>query len=519
MMPIPALSSIGLFLDYFYTIQILRMTILKKIRIWLFVVLILGSFSAHSQEMWGSVIGNYAGSQSMFLNPANMTTSKLYMDIHLASGGIYAQNNYIYIPKESHNIFSLIDEGLYFLDYYNEHNDLPPYSEWTFNEQRYSTPRDVYAFFDIELRGPSGFYAINEHAFGVYTRWRNVGSSLNIPYDLANFAKEGIGFDEQLDVNYSRKNFGYAAASWLEFGLSYAYVFHKYNRDHWSAGISVKRLYGYMGSFLDVDELAYRIQDDRTLVIENTQAQAGVSLPLDYDSNAFPDEGDAFKGSGFGVDIGVTYQKKKKGHSARRYTKACEQPYEDYVYQLGVSILDIGRINYTKNTQVHTYENGVVWDNFNRVGYSSINQITRLISERFYGDTLASLTDDKFHIGLPTSFNTQFDWHIKKRWYLASNLLIPLKFSDQQLRKPAQFIVAPRYEGRNIGFQMPFMLHEWEKVRMGFSARFYFLTVGTDKLSTFLGLGDIDGMDFYVSVKFNFLKGKCGRRIAKDCNF
>ena len=45
--------------------------------------------------------------------------------------------------------------------------------------------------------------------------------------------------------------------------------------------------------------------------------------------------------------------------------------------------------------------------------------------------------------------------------------------------------------------------------RIGLAARFWFFTIGTDKLLGFFNLTDFTGMDIYMSIKLNFLKGRC----------
>jgi hypothetical protein len=43
---------------------------------------------------------------------------------------------------------------------------------------------------------------------------------------------------------------------------------------------------------------------------------------------------------------------------------------------------------------------------------------------------------------------------------------------------------------------------------LGASVRIAFITIGTEKLGTFLGFGDTNGMDVYVSFKFGLGKAR-----------
>jgi hypothetical protein len=61
-------------------------------------------------------------------------------------------------------------------------------------------------------------------------------------------------------------------------------------------------------------------------------------------------------------------------------------------------------------------------------------------------------------------------------------------------------------------------LQDWKNLNVGFSVRYYYLTLGTDKLISFMGLQDLRGFDFYASLKFNLFKGKCSKKRVLNCN-
>ncbi len=85
------------------------------------------------------------------------------------------------------------------------------------------------------------------------------------------------------------------------------------------------------------------------------------------------------------------------------------------------------------------------------------------------------------------------------------------------LRRPAQLALIPRYETKNLEFSVPISLYEYKYLRIGLAARVGFFSIGTEKLGTYLGLGDITGLDFYASVRFNFGKGSCKVKIPTAC--
>jgi len=85
------------------------------------------------------------------------------------------------------------------------------------------------------------------------------------------------------------------------------------------------------------------------------------------------------------------------------------------------------------------------------------------------------------------------------------------------LRRPAQISLVPRYETKYLEFSLPIQLYEYRYPRIGFAARFAFLTIGTERIGTYLGLADLNGLDIYFSIKLNIAKGSCRKVIPVKC--
>jgi hypothetical protein len=141
-----------------------------------------------------------------------------------------------------------------------------------------------------------------------------------------------------------------------------------------------------------------------------------------------------------------------------------------------------------------------------------------MISDVFYGDPNASLASNRIRMILPAALSIQWDYHYRKQWYLNATAMQPIMSSKSYIYRPAQISVTPRYETQYLEFSMPFSLYEYRYPRVGLAARFWFLTIGTDKLLGFFNLTDFTGMDIYFSLKFNFLKGKC-RSKTYHCDY
>jgi hypothetical protein len=200
--------------------------------------------------------------------------------------------------------------------------------------------------------------------------------------------------------------------------------------------------------------------------------------------------------------------------------KYCEYEHDDYIIKLGVSLLDLGKIKYNSNAQQNTYAN--VSANLGRVdtlGFGSVNELTKTFSATFYnGDSTASLVDNSFQLGLPTRFSLQADYQYFPNWYLNTTFVLPVKLFENQLRRPTQAIFSLRYETAKFEVNMPFSLYNFTKPRLGLFVRYYYFSIGTDKLSGLFSFSDFTGLDLYFSAKFYINKGRCAvYKPSGDC--
>ena len=148
-------------------------------------------------------------------------------------------------------------------------------------------------------------------------------------------------------------------AAWGEIGLSYAYLLYQKRYDRISVGASVKRLFGLAGAYLSVDQMDYVVPDDSTMIINNMAATAGYCVPVDYNTNEMI-TGNWVRGGGFGFDIGATYTRTLRSAYKQYIRRPCELNYEDYLYRIGMALMDIGRIQFKDNAEAYRIDNRVL---------------------------------------------------------------------------------------------------------------------------------------------------------------
>jgi hypothetical protein len=468
------------------------------------VLLLIPGFSADAQYMLGTTLGNYAGVNSIQLNPSALHNSKSYLDIQLLGMDVFVQNNYLYMQKSDYRFSNFFKSG------YEWPTHQEDYGPEVRNFYHYTNHRYKNAFVQNRINGPGAMLIFGKHAVALTTAVRTAVSANRLPYELANFIYLGLNYTPQQNINYH--DFGpirVSGMSWGEIGLSYSNVLYARGFNVLSAGITVKRLMGLGGMYLNAKDLDYTVLNDSTVDIKNLDAQIGLAIPVDYNTNTALTK-PLFKGGGFGVDVGVTYTRLLHHHQEQYYNSLCAQPYEDYLYRVGVALVDIGGINFTNNATLMKIDNrGSYWQNLPSMKFTSIQQLLDTISYKFYGNSTSAFAADHFTLWLPSALSAQFDYHLSDFWYVNASLIYGFPLGRGGMVRPAELAITPRYESGWFEVNMPVSLYNWQLARIGMSVRIYGITVGTEKIGGFLHVSDFTGLDFYMSLKWSFDKGNC----------
>ncbi|MCX6248278.1 MAG: DUF5723 family protein [Bacteroidetes bacterium] len=478
----------------------------------LFCIGFLTGGSAFGQEMLGVTLGNYSGVNGLQLNPSSLLSSKSYLSINLLAGDAFIQNNFIYMDKHEYKTTNFLRSGLE-LPVHNEQYGTELRNFYTYDNQ---SLRGVYT--QIRINGPGAMIIIGKQAFAVTTGVRSVTSAKNVPYEIANFAYLGLNYVPQHNINYKdNRPFKVGQLTWAEIGISYACTFYSRNLDVITAGISIKRLFGYSGLYLKGNRADYIVPNDSTISVHNFNGQVGYSLPLDYDQNGFWND-KLFTGHGFSGDIGVTYTHLTNVYSEDYWTRLCTQHYNDYLYRIGVALIDVGAIRFNTHAEKYSIDDkSSYWDDVNRFHYQTIHQMMDTMSYKFYGDNTSAYRGNSFYMWLPSALSVQFDYHYSRNWYVNAALIYGFDLSPSSVSRPSQIAITPRYETRNFEANLPVSLYDWNKLRVGLSLRFYYLTIGTEKLGQFFRISNFTGLDFYFALNFFIAKGNCGNTRIKEC--
>jgi hypothetical protein len=394
-----------------------------------------GILPLEAQEMLGFVNSNYAGVSALQINPASMVDSKLYLDINILSTGVF-----------------------------------------------YQADMNKNAFANFRLNGPSFMINRGRHAFSINNAVRTAVSYRKTSSNSA-YGNESNG--EVVNV---------AGLAWGEIGLSYAYMFKRFERNVWSGGITLKPLAGGGGAFFAGFSNGFNLSTSITDNLNNSGLNSG--------------GGGYGAGKGFGVDLGVVYQKKKRPVSLLTFKKLCQQKFQDYDYKVGISLIDVGSIRFTK--KVNT-------GHFNQNLTNSLNGIIdssdiQLVTDSNSYNASSSLQKENYSVKLPAALCIQFDYHYNKNWYFNGTFVQGITLSGSYVRRPTMLAVTPRFEKRWFEASLPVSVSDMKYFRLGLALRLWNFTIGSDNLLGSMGVGANAGFDIYTSVKINFAKGRCGKR-------
>ena len=66
---------------------------------------------SYGQDMLGTVLGNYAGVNSIQINPSALHNSKTYFDFELIGADLFMQNNYLYEARKDYRFGHFFQSG------------------------------------------------------------------------------------------------------------------------------------------------------------------------------------------------------------------------------------------------------------------------------------------------------------------------------------------------------------------------------------------------------------------------
>ncbi len=420
------------------------------------------AISTAAQHNLGLATSDFSALNSLYINPASIAGCNEKIAVSLFSVNMAVDNNegtFSNLSKidKSKDVFNFTGKGNF--------SALAP---------------------AVELRLPGILVSLNDplkQTFALTARIRAINQFNNFSQDLYSTVSDSNHTNTQ-DFHYKTQNFNWTAHVWSEIALSYALVAMDEGPHKIQAGISLKYLGGidYLslkGKNLDID---YKAGSD-TFYATNSDlefASDAISANNAY-SNGVSSSGiinkffGAKAGSGFGMDIGVTYTYTIGGEKSG-YNKWTSE--DGHKLRVSAAVTDIGSIKYKQgdNFVVNVTGNGYITGkglSDNLKDYTTLRNYAA--SQGFSVDTGSKTT--KVH--MPTALIMNADYQIISKVYV--NLLYLGNLANRQNYGNSyysQVTLTPRFNYKLIGVALPITystLASDVKVGLGFRiSGFYF---------------------------------------------
>ena len=432
-----------------------------------------------AQEQLGLRTENYSGINSISLNPAHNLTNPFQWDVNLIAAGQFIATNFG--AFQNANIFSIInhsDKVVLATDF----KEVTPRDAIIFDFE--NKGKNKYAALFSDVMGPSVLLNFEKHSLGFFTKARAAIGGQKIPAVLGYYDYKSVGAGEKFKVFPSQ----IAGMAWTEIGLNYLFKAET-NDGKIGIGLNLKYLEGYESFYIENKKGLNITKMQRDSLAFNNGAEIAfgfTNTTIDAD-NYSPSK----NGIGFGIDVGLTY---------------AFQDYSDiYRLKFGISLLDIGKINFNKNTEDHLIDIADAFDFYPR----NLDDVTEFrdgleqLNEELFSDTTNTLVGNNYSIWLPGAFSLQADYALTENIFINAVLVQKLAFGQAQVERGNLFALTPRYESRWISGFLPISVYNYQKIQAGAAIRLAFLTIGTDDILSFFGKTKLNGTDFYLALKIN----------------
>ena len=354
----------------------------------------------------------------------------------------------------------------------------------------YEGERERFGNSQTNILGPSISFKVGErHQFSLFSAFHTAFGSRNVAPAFSYWIYEPRAFFDPFEVT----PFKGSILAWSEVGLNYSNR-RELTNGALTLGLSVKALQGWEAAYFEIEEefIFTKLPND-TISGQSPIVGFGLTSSL---TNTFPETSPSLNGTGVGIDVGVVYEIGDPDEG------------KNYSYKIAASVMNIGSINFNKNTTKHRIEANsevviasVDYEDFSEPG--DVDQAIRAFSHDLTGDSLASLIDDNFTVTLPTTFNLAVDVNVLPHIYVNAAYVQPLGISKIVPEIGAHLSITPRFEHRWYGLYAPISYNDWNELNMGLAGRIGYLIIGSENIGSVFRTADFNSTEFFLSLKFN----------------
>lgn len=479
-----------------------------------FTVLMLVWLEGLGQSVPGAM-DNYSGSTSVWLNPSNISTGFVHDDIGLASVSFSLENNFAYLPAGSWwpSLRGIMQEGGTWAVF----DGLQPNKEYYYRYHGGDRSRSIHQALDVSL--PSMMKTLEGgHVLAFSLKQRAYFSATRLSWEIPVLITESLSYVPMHHVRYDSEGMRCSMMDWSEAALTYSTQVFDHGALKMDAGMTAKLLLGMAGMTLNIDSLAYEVDNGHELYFYDFDGAFNFSLPIFYNENIRNEDGDwgflgpLYKGVGAGFDAGFSLTYKKSTIVRETPRSACDDLPIPYYWRFGLSLLDVGWIPYSGHLLGEQLSGRDFWvDTRDFDTVTTVNGGMNLLNHLEGNESTILDTTTHFTIGLPSALSMQVDANLYRDFYCNFTLIQPVSrwFYDHAVEREALMSVTPRFETSFFGVSLPLTLYNYQYFTAGAFVRVGPLSLGTNDLLSLMGWGSTRSIDFMVSLRLKLDRGDC----------
>jgi hypothetical protein len=451
-------------------------------------IAVAASFSGFAQHNLGVATSNFAGINSLALNPANISECRELKSVNILSLSYGVDNNVG--PFNAKEGFVVALDG-------GKTNNMFQYT----NNSRISMLAPY-----INIAGPAVMFRLDKtNTIAITTGLRGMNQFNNFDQTLFHTFNEP-GYIAEKNVLATLRDFSYTVHLWTEIGASYAGVFYNDGHNKIKAGGTLRYLSG----------IAYVGVTGSTMDAKFTQGTNSFSAgnaELEYSSNALntrASQGNDISkgfvsllgkrkfGTGFGGDLGVVYEHKPMD----------AKPTDGYKTKFSVAVCDIGAVTY--NDDINTTEK------FTGTGeltgskiLANVKNFENMKTYAVKSGFKAEITKEAKKVHMPTRLMLAGDYHLQKEYFINVTFLINLanreKYGNSYY---SQFSITPRYEYKKLKLSLGLPISYStlsNRFKTGIGAMYKSIFVGSDDLLAIVSRSQY-GLNFYGGASVRMYK-------------
>jgi hypothetical protein len=483
----------------------------KSLLLTLFILLGIAS-PGSTQHMPGVAMGNFAGTNALYHNPAFVADSRYSFYVNLVGTQFYTGNNHVKYDAPF-SFLGLLTNTV--PDQYRNERGVLLFPRAYLSERLNGNSKYLNAGGDTRL--PSVMFNMfkGKIGVGISTRARYILNTTQLTEPLARLISKTTQLKELQGPTFENQSgqLHFNGLGEIAFTLGGGVVDNE--TEFIKVGLTVKRLLGLYNAHAIIDNSSYDILPDEAY--ENLRQyinvqEINVKYAITRDEgfqNIKPTPawllGGAPPGSGWGFDIGAVYEYRpdinkytytEKGERRRDPSKT------KYLYRVAVSLTDVGRVHfknpsYLLQQETHTTNKEFRYNSFQKL-QGSEGLFNAINSSLDGGAPVAP----NFKSVLPMAFQASVDYHVRSKIYVSGIWVQNLISQNAFGMKAESFIgVTPRIEHKWYELSVPVsLMNRYRSPAIGLAGRAGPLWIGTDHLTGLLNIGNPKAFNLYFGI-------------------